>query len=312
MAPCRYRHLSARQRRPRPPCPRLEARPPPEQSRSRTSASTTTTASCCARSTSPNCGRPSGVPRAASGRPARAPPGGRGRRADSPWAGRGPPRSAHGIVSVEFSDGTSGEYDLVVGTDGIHGAVRRLTFDHAGTPARGPSRLALPGAPTPRGHDVVVDAGARHGVSDPATRRRPRVLLLRRRLTPTQRHIRARPGGAAQRAVLRVRGSRRDAARRYGRRRRHPRLGDRGGRSWLLGARARRADRRRSARDLAEHGPRRGDGNSRTHSCTRTACTRSPRSSTPSRRSRPGADPEPSGSAPRPTAANYRPLLDQP
>jgi FAD-dependent urate hydroxylase len=34
-----------------------------------------------------------------------------------------------GIVSVEFSDATSGEYDLVVGADGIQSAVRRLTFD---------------------------------------------------------------------------------------------------------------------------------------------------------------------------------------
>lgn len=34
-----------------------------------------------------------------------------------------------GIVSVELSDGTRGEYDLVVGADGIHSAVRRLTSE---------------------------------------------------------------------------------------------------------------------------------------------------------------------------------------
>jgi FAD-dependent urate hydroxylase len=40
----------------------------------------------------------------------------------------------NGIVSVEFSDGTSGEYDLVVGADGIQGAVRQLTFEPTAVP----------------------------------------------------------------------------------------------------------------------------------------------------------------------------------
>jgi FAD-dependent urate hydroxylase len=40
----------------------------------------------------------------------------------------------NGIVSIEFSEGTSGEYDLVVGADGIQSAVRRLTFEATAVP----------------------------------------------------------------------------------------------------------------------------------------------------------------------------------
>jgi FAD-dependent urate hydroxylase len=39
-----------------------------------------------------------------------------------------------GAVSVDFSDGTSGTYDLVVGADGIHSAVRRLAFEPTAVP----------------------------------------------------------------------------------------------------------------------------------------------------------------------------------
>jgi 2-polyprenyl-6-methoxyphenol hydroxylase-like FAD-dependent oxidoreductase len=37
-------------------------------------------------------------------------------------------RSPRGPVAVEFSDGSRGAYDLVVGADGIHSTVRRLVF----------------------------------------------------------------------------------------------------------------------------------------------------------------------------------------
>jgi FAD-dependent urate hydroxylase len=39
-----------------------------------------------------------------------------------------------GGVSVEFNNGTSGEYELVVAADGIHSTVRRLAFDPSAAP----------------------------------------------------------------------------------------------------------------------------------------------------------------------------------
>jgi 2-polyprenyl-6-methoxyphenol hydroxylase-like FAD-dependent oxidoreductase len=39
-----------------------------------------------------------------------------------------------GIASVECSDGSSAEYELVIGADGMHSAIRRLTFDPAPVP----------------------------------------------------------------------------------------------------------------------------------------------------------------------------------
>ncbi len=36
-----------------------------------------------------------------------------------------------GIVQVEFNDGNQEEFDLVIGTDGLHSTIRRLTFDEA-------------------------------------------------------------------------------------------------------------------------------------------------------------------------------------
>ena len=115
------------------------------------------------------------------------------------------------------------------GRDPQRGAPAGVRAD-SGAPPRGPDRLALPGAPTPRGHDMVGDAGAPHSVPDGPYRRRLRVLLLRCRLTPSPRHARTSRDSTARRPVLGIRGSRRDAARGAGRRSRHPRLDDQGGR----------------------------------------------------------------------------------
>ena len=105
------------------------------------------------------------------------------------------------VVSVELSDGTSGDYDLVVAADGIEAPSASSRSAHRAAPARRPDRLAFPRAPAPRAHDLVGDAGAPHGIPDRSDRRRPRLLLLRRGLTPRSRQRRVRPGRTAQAAV---------------------------------------------------------------------------------------------------------------
>jgi FAD-dependent urate hydroxylase len=61
---------------------------------------------------------------------------GRYRHLSAPAIGLAVERLAQrdGVVSVDFSDGTSGAYDLVVGADGIHSAVRRLAFEPTAVP----------------------------------------------------------------------------------------------------------------------------------------------------------------------------------
>ena len=70
---------------------------------------------------------------ASSRSPRSAARGGR-RRAHPPRATVDRITQRNGIVSVARSDGTSGDYDLVVGADGINSAVRRLAFEPASAP----------------------------------------------------------------------------------------------------------------------------------------------------------------------------------
>jgi 2-polyprenyl-6-methoxyphenol hydroxylase-like FAD-dependent oxidoreductase len=83
-------------------------------------------------------------------------------------------------VSVEFGDGATNRYDLVLSADGPHSTVRRLAFRRSGaTPGRAVRpplrrRMAGPGA------GVVGAARAGFLVLDDPDRPRTDVLLLRR------------------------------------------------------------------------------------------------------------------------------------
>ena len=65
-------------------------------------------------------------------------------------------------VRVDFDDGSSGRYDLVVGADGVHSTMRRLLFGASGVrPSRRAVRAALPRPVAGRRTRVVVDGSGR-------------------------------------------------------------------------------------------------------------------------------------------------------
>lgn len=82
-------------------------------------------------------------------------------------------------ATVELSDGTHGRYDLVLGADGVHSAVRRLVFGDGG-PAGRPVRVPLPPRPARLRARVVGTPRPWLVVPDDPGRRRSGVLLLRR------------------------------------------------------------------------------------------------------------------------------------
>jgi 2-polyprenyl-6-methoxyphenol hydroxylase-like FAD-dependent oxidoreductase len=113
------------------------------------------------------------VPGAASGRSARTTPGGGERRAHPYGADRRAPRAArrHRLSRVQRRNQRRVRSRGRGGRDPKRRAPAHIRAD-GGAPARGPSRLALSGAPTRRAHDLVGDAGAPRRVSDPSTRLR--------------------------------------------------------------------------------------------------------------------------------------------
>ncbi len=63
------------------------------------------------------------------------------------------------MVTVEFGDGTSDRYDLVIGADGIHSTVRRPGFRLRRVPPGGTARLAVRHRVPPRGDELDGAAG---------------------------------------------------------------------------------------------------------------------------------------------------------
>jgi hypothetical protein len=207
----------------------------------------------------------------------------------------------NGIVSVKCSDGTSGDYDLVVAADGINSAVRRLTFEPTAIPrpvgqvgwrfvgSRPPEVttwsmmsgrrtvfLTLPigddrvycycdvlSAPVPDSAGRAPAARLTRLFSEFAD---PAATLLDTLDAATEIHVSTRSPSTP------------------------------GCVTTLCSSAMPRTRRRRTW-------PKAWRWRSRTRSCSPSACATSERSLTPSRHSRPDADPEPIGSAPRPTAA---------
>jgi 2-polyprenyl-6-methoxyphenol hydroxylase-like FAD-dependent oxidoreductase len=57
-------------------------------------------------------------------------------------------------VNVDFADGSTGKYDLVVGADGIHSTIRQLAFWRHTSAATRPGELAFSGQPLRRDKDI--------------------------------------------------------------------------------------------------------------------------------------------------------------
>ena len=168
-------------------------------------------------------------------------------------------------VSASFADGSVGDYDLVVGADGIHSAVRRLAVSpvppqYAGTVSW---RSVIPARPPGTDHLMIftgercffglvpVDEGSTYGFAG---------LDIERFDDPP-----GRPPATAPAAVRGLRRAGPGLPRRAAARRPDPLRADRMGRTAPLARRPGGPDRRRRPRHPTAHGRRRRDGHRRRH-----------------------------------------------